>query len=230
MKTAVSIPLLAQAIAARNVPAVIGLLFLDPDERFAKNFNALMQKVDADDIEVAYLKPPAILGLRLEAEKIPNEDTLFKILYGIQRRISLNLGVKASRRANPPLDARSCRPGERRFLFGKDDLGLDDTAASGLGPLEQLEQSEALQALTRELQAMPQLPMAVLREVRRFELEHKTRHGAFAAVALLADCDDDGVVIAVRTPDLDVPTRRKPATSVVRQIRALYEDALDYLG
>lgn len=225
---------LCYAISTRNAVAVIGLLLIDLQQRFAFNFNVLMRKCDAVDIETALLKPLAILVCRLGAGLIPDEQTLWKLLYGIQRQVATDLTTKANRRTNPPIDRRIHRQKSSsqasQFLFSFAKADLNEKPSSWLSPIEQLEQQEELLALCRELQTMPQLPLAVLREVRRFELERGSSHGAFQAVALLAECSEEGVVIAIRSPDPETPTRLKPAKSVVRQIRKLYHEAVDYLG
>jgi hypothetical protein len=230
---------MAYAIATRDTAEVTGLILKDPQQRFGFNFDKYMVNVDADDIGIAYLKPLAVIGIRLEAGKIPNEDTLFKLLKGIQERTSWKLGAAASRRRNPLIDRRVRRStgqhGEPLYFFTSAKFDFDQRPHDSSSPVEQLEAREQIQALLRELDTLPQLPMAVLREVRRFELEHKTRFGAFQAVALLADLDDEGDVMAIRTPELEMPdpetpTRLKPAKSIVRQIRNLYQEALEYLG
>jgi hypothetical protein len=223
--------MLAQAIANHDELGLIWLVLWDPEKRFYHNFNLLMTEIDAEDIELAYMKPLAILAIRLEEGKIKDEDGLFKLLFGIQLRVSWNLSGKAKRRPCPRITGRL--PGTTSNslrLFSQVGDAISEMADDSLTAIERLEEKEELLALYRELKAIPELWLSVLREFRRFELAEKTSYGAFQYVALLAELDTDENVISIRTPDPGEIIQGKPSRRVVRQIQKLYKEALDYLG
>jgi hypothetical protein len=212
---------------------VAELLLLDPKNRYANGFNRLMENVDAEFIDTAYLKPLAVTATLVETGVIADRSTLFKMLCGIQKRIAKNFLGRTAQHANPQIRFRRCRgdnsPRQESIpLFVTSDANFDH-AGSDVCPSFALEQRELFSVLLSEAREMGRLGLRVFREVRRYEAIRRTTFGAFIAVARLAELDAAGRIIAIRCVDPNRQVGERPAKAVVDQVRKFYHEAADYL-
>lgn len=226
---------LDERLRTRNGPAVAGLLLCDPLNRFSHGFNQYMApEIGPESIEFAYLNPLAVVAVKVEQGLIPDAESLFKMLYGIQKRTALKLTTLAVRRANPRVRVRRRRgdaaePQDGRALFVRGGGNLDSLPGRASGPSDRLERREMFPVLLAAAQEMGRLPVRVFREVREFGHRNGTTFGAFKAVAQQAELDETGHVVAIRRYDPDRVSPHAPSARTVRQIRRIYHAAVKYL-
>lgn len=108
---------LAAALKVCDGAAAVAMLSCDPLARFARGFNRQMEGVDADGIAAAYAGPQAVLAARVAGGRVPDADTFFRLLAGIQARTGQKLRGRAGRRADPRVRSSRRAGGGSRPLF-----------------------------------------------------------------------------------------------------------------
>lgn len=225
--------LLEAQIRARNAPAVLVLLLLDPRSRFSLGFNRHMAHADAIDTEIAFFRPLGILTRRIHGGRIADAENLFKLLWGIQKRVGWNLATRAHRRANPRLQVRrrrgEPRPTSSRPLIVPATDELNDVPGLIVDPANGMLRRELFRYLLNGSRAMGKMPQRVLREVHREAQRFRGTYGAYKAVAGRAKVDASGKVIAIRPQVPGEDNSGEPPEKTVKQIRGLYRKAMTYL-
>ncbi len=222
-------------VQIRDSADAIERLPFDRQGRFGRGFNRHMGRVDAVDIEAAYFLPLIVLARCIEAGKVADAETLFKLLWGIQKRVGRKLGAKADRRANPQITVRRRKgdPGpapESRPLFAPDGSELERQPGREGDPAFRLLRGELFKEMLKEVRAMGKLPQRTFREVQTFAERNGSRYGAFKAVAARAKLDERGTVIAIGACNTLGAPEAVPAARTIRQVRSFYADAVGHLS
>jgi hypothetical protein len=192
-----------------------------------------MALVDAEWVEIALVKPPAVLAAKVVAGLVPDVETVFKLLTGIQKKEGQKLTAKSYRAARPRVRIRrqTADGPVTDFvpLIVSDPGVVDQLVARNTDPSFALERKELISKIMTAGREMGRLPFRVFHEVRAYGDRNGKPAGAFPTVARLAEVDPDGRVIGLRPYDPDTPEGEASSEQVVRQIRKLYQKAVEYL-